>query len=283
MQKHQQYDLWIHNDQELSELFGDEIIQRKTIHQWPNSCVEKITLKGEKEIIYKFQSGGIIESLFYEQASSPILPEARTLWRDEWYSCIAIEYINTPIFGTQGKSEKELLTISKELLNLISQIKGNLPILIDISTYAKWTEMAEGTLKSLRKLIAESRQYGSGVADIDYIEERIFSPNIKAVYKGKTGLIHGDLNGGNIFLQNGGLKLIDWQSYKLAPVVLDQAGFFSRQGINPQKYVSPAATCMLYFIGIWWLVQCQMTLIPEENYDEKISYFITLFKKVTGV
>jgi len=71
MKKHSHYDLWIHDDTELSELPGDSIIQRQTIHEWPNSCVQKILLESKKTIIYKYQSGGIADSLFYEKVNSP--------------------------------------------------------------------------------------------------------------------------------------------------------------------------------------------------------------------
>jgi hypothetical protein len=84
MEKHLHYNLWLHDNAELSSLLGNNILQRQTIHEWPNSCVQKITLENGRKLIYKYQSGGTIESFFYERASSPILPEARTLWRDTW-------------------------------------------------------------------------------------------------------------------------------------------------------------------------------------------------------
>ncbi|MCP4160882.1 MAG: phosphotransferase [Deltaproteobacteria bacterium] len=280
MKKHKNYDLWMHDDSELSSLLGSTIIQRHTIHEWPNSCVQKITLKEGKSLIYKYQSGGMIESSFYEQASSLILPETRTLWEDSWYSCMVIEYFDTPTFGQPDIPESELLIISAELLEAISKIKGDFPVLLDISSYSKWADMAGETLLRLRGLIENRRQYGSGIKDIEFMEKKVISPSIKSYFRSKTGLIHGDLNGGNIFHRDGGLKLIDWQSCKLAPIELDQASFLSRQGIDPSRYVSPEAAYMLYFVGIWWLVQCQTTLIPDGNFDERITYFISRIKEV---
>jgi hypothetical protein len=279
MKKHRQHDLWLHNNSELSNLLGSEILSRKTLHEWPNSCVQRILLKNTRTYIYKYQSGGIVEFLFYKNAVSPILPKAWTLWEDSWYSCMIIEYLETPIFGQPNISESVLFETSVLLTEEIQKIKGNFPVLLDISSYPKWVDMVCETIKTLRKNIHANRTYGTGMQDIDFIEKNVLSSSIQDIYQTQVGLIHGDLNGGNIFY-NGEYKIIDWQSCKLAPIVLDQAGFLSRQGIDPSKYISSEATFMLYFIGIWWLIKCQMKIMQERNFDEGITYFINMMKKI---
>jgi len=280
MKKHQKYDLWMHDNRELSNLLEFKIVQRQTIHQWPNSCVQKVEMEDGSKWIYKSQSGITIESSFYEKAHSPILPRARTLWKDSWYSCMLIEYLDAPVMGQLKTSETKLLEISSELVEAIADIEGDYPVLLDIRSYSQWCVMATETLGKLRKLIKEKHQYGSGPEDIASIEKTVCSPLLESCFSGKTGLIHGDLNGGNLFQHQGGYKIIDWQSCKLAPIELDQANFLSRQGVDPAKYFSKALVYMLYFTGIWWLIQCQTLYLPEENYDKAINYFITRMKQL---
>lgn len=283
MKKHLKHDLWLHDDRELSRLLENRISQRETLHEWPNSCVQKVLLKDGRTYIYKYQSGGSVEPSFYEKAKSPILPEARTLWEESGYSCMVLEYLDAPVLGQADLAEAELLEISKKLLESIETIEGDVPVLLDVSSYDKWIALARDTLPVLKRLVHKKRQYGSGMKDIELLEERILSPNLKSCYRGKTGLVHGDLNGGNIFPVSGGYKIIDWQSCKRAPIELDRASFLSRQGVSPEKHVGPDAALMLFFLGIWWLVQCQTRLIPDGNYDQGISYFIDRIKELDRI
>ena len=45
----------LHSDQELASLLGAGILCRNTIHEWPLSCVQKVTLDNGKQLIYKSQ------------------------------------------------------------------------------------------------------------------------------------------------------------------------------------------------------------------------------------
>lgn len=274
MIKHEKYNLWMHEDFELSELLGSSITRRETLHEWPNSCVQKLTLENNDMLIYKYQSGGITESLFYEQVHSQIIPKARTLWRDNWFSCLAIEYIESPAMGLTDKTDGELIKISFDLVESIQQIQEKPPIILDLGSYKKWTRTVLETIKTLKQLIQDNRNYGSKIKDINLLEKQIVTKKLKSLYKGKIGLIHGDLNGGNIFPYDNGYKIIDWQSCKIAPLELDRASFFSRQGKDPAKLINPEIAYMLYFVNIWWLVQCQTKILKEENYVDSISYNI---------
>ncbi|MBN2617464.1 MAG: phosphotransferase [Spirochaetales bacterium] len=281
MIKHKKYNLWLHEDSELTELLGSRIIDRVTLHEWPNSCVQKLLLDNNKRLIYKYQSGGDTESRFYEDVSSSILPKTKTLWRDDWFSCMVIEYIETPPMGILEKSDNELIKISYEIIETIKKIKDRAPIILDIGSWEKWHEMASETIKTLKQLIAENRHYGSGLEDIQYMESIIFSLKMKKLYQKEIGLIHGDLNGGNIFPQNNSYKIIDWQSCKIAPLELDRASFISRQGKDPSKLINPEIAYMLYFVNIWWLVKCQTEILKDGNYDNSISYNLTRFKEIS--
>ena len=274
MNKHEHRDFWFHDDTELSALLGKKISKRESIREWPISSVQRVTFEDGSNVIYKCQSGGLRESSFYETACSPILLKAQTLWHDSWYSCMVIEHLDTPALGISGKPESELVQISFDLVENIRQIKGDFPVQLDLSTYSKWRDWASRTIQLLRKLINEGHKYGKGKKEIDILEEHVISTSIESDYKGEIGLIHGDPNGGNIFLQENGFKIIDWQTYKYAPVELDRADFLWRQSVDPSRHVTRGITNMLFFIKIWWLTFCQTTLLPNDNFDERITDLI---------
>lgn len=270
----------MHDDLELSQLLGSQIVRRDTLHEWPNSCVQKITLNNNEVIIYKYQSGGITESLFYETVQSSILPKAETLWRDDFFSCMVIEFIKNPPLEITNKSNDELLKISAELSEVIQNIEGSVPIILDISSFEKWAKIATETIASLETFINNKKHNKYNLKDINFIEKKVLSKDIQMIFNGKIGLIHGDLNGGNIFMTDEGYKLIDWQSCKKAPLELDRASFISRQGRDPAKLLNPEIAYMLYFVNIWWLVHCQSSILKGENYDDSIRYNISKIKMI---
>jgi hypothetical protein len=47
--------LFLHTNNELSELLGSAIATRKTIHEWPLSCVQQLVLQNDTKLIYKTQ------------------------------------------------------------------------------------------------------------------------------------------------------------------------------------------------------------------------------------
>ncbi len=46
MHRHAYFDLWLHDDDELGPLVQGEIVERVTLHEWPLSSVQRLTLSG---------------------------------------------------------------------------------------------------------------------------------------------------------------------------------------------------------------------------------------------
>ena len=55
------HEIWsrvlMHEDDELAKHIGSEIAERVTIHEWPLSCVQRITTGDGRKLIYKAQGG----------------------------------------------------------------------------------------------------------------------------------------------------------------------------------------------------------------------------------
>ena len=69
--------LKLHTDADLARLLGKPILERETIHEWPLSCVQRVTLEDGERWAYKTQLPPTVEPAFYEaaaNAAAPILP-----------------------------------------------------------------------------------------------------------------------------------------------------------------------------------------------------------------
>ncbi len=76
MHRHPYFDLMLHDDDELSALLGSRVVERTTLHEWPLSCVQRVTTADGTRIIYKAQAAPTIEPEFYAVARSPLLPRS---------------------------------------------------------------------------------------------------------------------------------------------------------------------------------------------------------------
>jgi len=74
MKKHEQFDLWLHDDGELSELQGMNVMSRRTVQEWPLSAVERVVFSDGTSRIYKAFRNLPVEPIQKNRCSK--------LWRD---------------------------------------------------------------------------------------------------------------------------------------------------------------------------------------------------------
>ncbi len=56
MHRHEYFDLWLHDDEELALLVQGDILERVTLHEWPLSCVEQLTMAVGCALIEHYQT-----------------------------------------------------------------------------------------------------------------------------------------------------------------------------------------------------------------------------------
>jgi hypothetical protein len=279
MNKHRFYNLWLHSDDKLSNLAGIKIKERLTIHEWPLSCVQKVTCEDGRKLIYKSQYGPTVEPEFYQKAKSSILPNAQTLWQENQHSCMLFDYIDAPLAQTLVLTDDQTLKMSYEVTELIGQISGDPPVFLDISTEDKFTALITKTISSLRGYVESGFFKVVTPEMIKSIEEYLHSTSVSSVYHREIGLIHGDTNGGNVFRVPGGYRVIDWQRPKIGPREIDNVAFLYSRRIDPLKYLKSDIVNMFYILDVWWLEQCQTIWIKEGNYDNWIADFLKRIKE----
>src|SRR5436309_10612868 len=74
-------DVLLHSDDELAHELGSAVVDRRTVHAWPLSCVQRLALEDGRALAYKSQLPPTVEPEFYDAASTPLLARHRSLGR----------------------------------------------------------------------------------------------------------------------------------------------------------------------------------------------------------
>lgn len=146
-----------HSDKELSEILGVHIVRRETIHQWLLSCVQLLSLDNAKKLIYKSQLPPTVETDFYMNAKSNLLPGCRILGKLGNCDVMTIEYIDAPLLCKAEQNEADLLEHGRKIVSQIGEIRGDLPTYLNIGSVDTWAYVSDIMLTKLVKLIRNGR------------------------------------------------------------------------------------------------------------------------------
>ncbi len=280
MERHQYFDLIVHNDAELEILLGRCIRKRETLHDWPLSCVQRLVFSDGSTLIYKASSGPTVEPEFYARVRSPLLVCTQTLYRDERYACMVLEDVKAPLLEQKELTEEEALRIGSDLLAGISQVEGSAPVYLDLSQWESWQAIMESMLQDLQGLVKNGQYQEVDGSSLTAIARCVSSRQVREAYHTPTGLVHNDLRGENIFILSDGYRVIDWQSPILGPTGIDLVRLLVSFGIDPRPYVLPGMIAITDLLLIRWCTECTLVWFPEgtQFYDRTIA---NLARKLT--
>jgi len=275
MQTHPYFDLRLHSDDELVDWIGEPLIERVTLHEWPLSCVQRLTGASGQRWIYKTESGPTVEHRFYAQARSPLLPDAKTLHAEDGYVCLLIEYIDATHFEPKGMSEQALLQVGRALVTSIAEIEGDLPAYWVVDS-AQWGETAHGMVQKLSTLMRDGTFVSVCPGDITTVRQAGNDKALLACLDLDIGLVHGDLSADNVLVAAGEFtpsKVIDWQYILRGPRLLDLATFLDSLGIDPTPTVGLPIVNLMLLMRIHWLVECatRWFVSGASTYDREIA------------
>jgi len=268
MTPHPYFNLVMHQDDELAQFCQETIIERKTIHEWPLSCVQLITLESGVRKIYKSQYGPTVEADFLSQAHSPLLPQSEILYHYDGYQVFLLEYLHGTLLEEMRWSEEQVASTGRQILHEISKIQGTLPVHTDIGSPVKWEALVTETLSHVEAFIGSGQFHSSTVSELNAIHAWALSPVVCHRIAEESCLIHGDLTRDNVFVCDDGLRVIDWQRPSKAPAEVDLVALLNAHGGNPCRYVAVDIVGIFHFLQMHWAVECQRRWIVEASYDE---------------
>jgi hypothetical protein len=275
--RHKHFDLWLHDDEELAPLVQGNILERMTLHEWPLSCVQRLTLADGRKLIYKTQFGPTVESEFYANARSSLLPSAKTIYRSEGHVCMLFEFVEGPLVEKLDLPEEEVVRVGQAVIAQIAEIPGKLPHYIDVSDEEKWAALVDTVLSDLRELIDQGKFSLVDQATVRILEHRALSESVLSTIRTDHGYVHRDLDSGNLFVMPDGYRVIDWQRPILGPTDLDMAQLLESLEFDPLRHVGEGVVRVLDFLNIHWFTQCAARWFPEGMgyYDEQVVQLVS--------
>ena len=273
MHHHPYFDLWLHDDDELAPLSGDEVVERETLHEWPLSCVQRLTLASGRKLIYKTQYGPTVEPEVYAHVQSDLLPWAQTIYRADGHACMLIEYVDAPMFEDLHPSEEDAVRVGRQVQARIVAIDGERPHYIDISDEARWAAYVEAMLDELSGLIEGGAFTITTPAMVRDLARCARSKAVLDAIRGQPGYVHHDLSADNVLaLPEGGYRVIDWQRPILGPVDLDRVDLLNSLGYDPLRHVDAGVVQVWLLLSIGWLTEAKARWFPEgSSYDQQVA------------
>lgn len=252
----------MHCDNELAEILRTGIKLRKTIHEWPLSCVQEVQLEDGTKLIYKSQLPPTVEAGFYENASSRLLSGHRYLGRFDYCDIMVIEWIDEPLLCDRTLSDAVFIEHGKKVIEQIGQIGGNLPFHLDIGSAGAWLGIVQAVLEKLASLILDGRFSRINLSQVGRISAWAGSNEVIERVTSNPRVIHGDLKAGHVFTAKDGYRVIDWQRPLIAPPEVDLVSLLVERGLDPLHFIDPMTVGIYWFLRLCWAVESQFDLFP---------------------
>jgi phosphotransferase family enzyme len=270
MQAHPYFsNLLIHSDDELSEALGAVIAERETIHEWPLSWVQRLVLADGTRLIYKSQLPPTVEPEFYERASSPLLTGHRLLGKLGDCTTMTLDWIEAPLLRDVAPSETELIERGRQVVAQIGEIKGNLPVYLDIGSASAWSRAGEGMLEKLGQLVRDGRFPSTDLDAMERVRQWAASAPVVEKLTECPRVIHGDLTAEQVFVTGDGYRVIDWQRPVLALPEVDLVALLvgtvdtpADQRSDPRRHLDGTVIGIFWFLRLYWAVAAQYDLFP---------------------
>ena len=282
MYQHPYFNLRLHDDVELEEILRAKIVGRRTLHEWPLSCVEQVITDQGRKWVYKSQFGPTVESPFYANARSKLLVAGKTLYKSEsGFVNMLFEFIEAPRIADLNLSDHAIVAAWSNISQSITEIEGKLPYYQDIGENRLWTEMMETMLENLEKLVFEGSFQSVDKPALQRLRNWIYSEEVLAALGKDIGFVHNDLSGNNVFVMPDGYRIIDWQRPILGPRELDFAALLESLHRDTKGLVDQSIVWIMYLLRIEWCTECAVRWFPEgqDAYDRSIRQLIHLVGK----
>src|SRR5215216_823953 len=282
MYQHKYFNLQLHDNVELEEILRVKIIQRRTLHEWPLSCVEQVITNEGRKWIYKSQFGPTVEPQFYANAKSKLLVAGKTLYQSEsGFVNMLFEFIEAPHIAELNLSDHAMIATWNNLSQGIAKIEGKLPYYHDISEKKLWKELMETMLDNLEKLVFQGSFQRVDKLALQKLRKWSFHEEVMAALGKNVGFVHNDLSNDNIFMMPDGYCIIDWQRPVIGPTELDLATLLDSLNIEATRFVDQSIVWIMYLLRIEWFTECAVRCFPEgqDSYDSSIHRLINLVGK----
>ena len=260
MKKHEHFEIWLHDDNELSDIQRMEIIKREPLHGWPLSVVERIVFSDGTLRIYKAFNNLPIETEFYRRARSKHIPRVFYNYSDGDQHWLLLEDVKGQ--SPNNLDKEQMLALAHRARKVINGIG-----LIEQNNYnlseEKYSSFVKSTVELLQKLRQEEKLKIADEGIAYRIGEMLSHPEVLQTVHGKCALLHGDLKCDNIIIRpDGEIVIIDWQNILFGPETIDIYYLMAHHGINPVSIAGIGPEILRLALAIRWFSVCLDRWLP---------------------
>ena len=261
MKKHTEFELWLHDDNELSDIHGATVISRQVLQEWPLSVVERVNFNDGISRIYKAFRNQPIETEFYRKVQSRHIPRVFYNHFDGDRHWLLLENISGQ--HPDNLNQDELLDIARRARKIICGIGTLENYRYNLST-GHFGDFVKDTVELLRKLHREEKLKKTDEETINRIEKALSHSEVLRTGQSKCALLHGDLKLNNILIRpDGEMVIIDWQSVLYGPEDIDVYHLMASQNIDPVPIAGIGPEILRLALVIKWLADCIDRWIPQ--------------------
>ena len=246
MKKHDYFDIWLHEDNELAEIYGFKVTARNVLHAWPLSVVERVDFENGVSLIYKAYYNLPTETDFYRNVSSKYIPKVFYNYSEgeerHWF---LFEYVigQHPV----DLNIEEITSLAYKARTIIDDL-GQVKTYMHDCSESGYENFAETTLHLLNKL---------KVLDTRRMREALYHPEVLSTVNTPAKLLHGDFKCNNVIVRpDGELVIIDWHKVMLGPGNIDIYSLLANQGIDPVPIAGIGPEILRMVLEIRWIADC---------------------------
>lgn len=256
-------DIRLHSDDELAAVLSAGITERTTMHEWPLSCVQRLTLDNGRRLVYKSQLPPTVEPEFYQQATSPLLPGHQLLGRLGTCETMVLDFIDGPQLRAKASGAEELLAHGRELVQQIGQIDGRLPVYVDVGTPERWASKVDTTLDKVTRLHQSGRFSSIRPQTVRRLAAWAAQPAVIDAATRDARVLHGDLKADQVLLADDGYRVLDWQRPVLACPDLDLVALLEGEDLDSQAHLDGNLVRVFWMLRLQWAAEAQHDLFPD--------------------
>jgi hypothetical protein len=253
--------LLLHTDDQLETVLGARLVERRTVHEWPLSCVQKLTLADGTSFAYKAQLPPTVEPEFYQRATSPLLGGHRLLEPVGRCVFLVIDWIDALSLHAVTGGPADLLAQGREVAAGIAAITGDLPHYLDLGSPDSWCAATDSTVQKASALVRGGLFRSIGLSDLRRLSSWATDPVVIDQVTEGARLVNADLRSDQVLVTPAGYRVLDWQRPVIAMPEIDLVSLLVSERLEPRQYLNPTADRVYWMMRLHWAVVAQHDLL----------------------
>jgi hypothetical protein len=271
MRKHEDFEIWLHDNDELAAIHGANVISREPLQAWPLSVVERIAFSDNNSRIYKAFNNLPVETEFYRNVKSRYIPKAFYNHSDDNRHWLLLE--DAGKHYPDNLNREQTLSLAYQAREIINGFGS-----VDFCRYdlseRHYDSFANVLIELLNNLRQNQKLKAVDGTVIARIEKMLYHPEVLRTIRGKCALLHGDLKCNNLLVRpDGEMAIIDWQNVLYGPEEIDIYHLMADQKMNPVPIAGIGPEILRSALAMKWLADCVDRWLPywAGFYDGQIA------------